>query len=314
MKAPLHPVRRRTFLAATAVSLASAATAPGILLAQAAGKRIGFVDDDLDNFHSRVYLKILREELKARGFTVAGATALQAEKSRTWAKENGLAYFEDVEALGKAVDFFAVLAPSTPATHLGLCERVLPLGKTTFVDKTFAPDRATAEKIFALADRHQVAIQTSSALRYTNVQKHVEKVGRDAVRHVVTWGAGGSFDEYVVHPLELAVSCLGHEVESLMRRGSEPESQLLLGFSGGRTAVVNVYTRTSTPFAAAVTTARGTDILTVDTQKLFVDAAGGMLDFFEAQKPLVDRRETLAILKVIDAAREPAAGQGFVKV
>ena len=80
---------RREFL------IAVPATA-GALVAQAAPKRIGFVDDDLDNFHARVYLEALRGPLKDRGFVVSGATALRHEKSRAWAAKNGLDYYDSV--------------------------------------------------------------------------------------------------------------------------------------------------------------------------------------------------------------------------
>jgi len=299
---------RRTFLAGLPLSAAAFAAQAGT------PKRIGFVDDDLDNFHSRVYLEAIRGPLKERGYVVAGATALQSEKSRAWAAKNGVEYFDTVAALDKAVDVYAVLAPSTPATHEQLCGLVLPFGKTTFVDKTFAPDVATAERIFTLADRHRAALQTSSALRYTAVQKYVAAAGREQVRHVVTWGPGRSYEEYAVHPVEAAVSVLGPEALALQRRGTDPESQLLIDFSGGRTAVVNVYNRRQTPYAASVTTAKEMRYLEVDTKPLFVDAAAAMLDFFAAGREQVDRRETMAVMKILEAARNPAALERFVKL
>ena len=279
-----------------------------------AAKRIGIVDDDLDNYHTRVYLEAIRGPLKDRGYVVAGATSLQHEKSRAWAAKNGLEYYDTAAALDKVADVYAVIAPSTPGTHEELCGLVLPFGKTTFVDKTFAPDVAAAGRIFKLADRHKVALQTSSALRYTAVQKHVAAVGRDQVRHVVTWGPGRSYDEYAIHPVEAAVSCLGPEARALMRRGTDPESQLLVDFSDGRTAVVNVYNRRNTPYAASVTTAKETRYLEVDTKPLFVDAAAAMLDFFAAGRELVDRRETMAVMRILEAARDPAALERFVKL
>lgn len=291
-------------------------TVPAAALVFQAGapKRIGFVDDNLDNFHARVYLEALRGPLKERGYIVSGATALQHDKSRAWAEKNGLPYFESAAELDKVADVYAILAPSTPAAHEGLCGKILPFGKSTFVDKTFAPDAAAAERIFTLADRHKVALQTSSALRYTAVQKYVKEVGRDAIRHAVVWGPGGSYDEYVIHPVETAVSCLGPEAQALMRRGKDPESQLLIDFSGGRTAVVNVYNRRRTPYAASLTTAKETRYIEVDTKPLFVDAAAGMLDFFAAGKEQVDRRETMAIMRILDASRDPAALERFVKL
>ena len=298
-------ITRRTFLA----SIPVAATA---LAAQAPpGKRIGFVDDNLDNFHARVYLEALRGPLKERGYVVAGATALQHEKSRAWAAKNNLEYFDTPAALDKVVDVYAILAPSTPKTHEELCAAVLPFGKTTFVDKTFAPDAATAERIFKMADQHKLALQTTSALRYTAVQKSVP---REDIRHAVVWSPGGSYDEYAIHPVEMAVSILGPEAQALMRRGTDQESQLLVNFSGGRTAVINVYVKRKTPYAASVTTAKETRYIEVDTKPLFVDAAAGMLDFFAAGKEQVDRRETMAIMKILDASRNPAALKGFIEV
>ena len=299
---------RRDFLAALPLSAAA-------LAAQAApSKRIGIVDDDLDNFHTRVYLEAIRGPLKERGWVVTGATALQQEKSKAWAAKNALEYYDSVAALDKAVDVYAVIAPSTPGTHEELCGLVLPFGKTTFVDKTFAPDVATAARIFKLADQHKVALQTSSALRYTAVQKFVAEAGRDQVRHVITWGPGRSYDEYAIHPVEAAVSCLGPEARALMRRGADPESQLLIDFSEGRTAVVNVYNKRKTPYAASVTTAKETRYLEVDTKPLFVDAAAAMLDFFAAGAAQVDRRETMAVLRILEASRDPAALERFIKL
>ena len=51
-------------------------------------RRIGFVDECLDNFNADVYLKLLRGELADLGFTIAGCTALQTEQSQAWALAN----------------------------------------------------------------------------------------------------------------------------------------------------------------------------------------------------------------------------------
>src|SRR5450759_2028305 len=107
-----------------------------------------------------------------------------------------------------------VLAPSSPELHQDLCMQVLPFGKVTYVDKTFAPDLATARQIFALADQHHTVMQTTSALRYTNVQAYVQKIGADSVKHMVTWGGGRSYAEYAIHPVELMVSCMGAQAVS----------------------------------------------------------------------------------------------------
>lgn len=278
------------------------------------GKRIGFVDFNLENFHADVYLKLFRGDLRDQGFVVAGCTGLQETESRAWAAKNEVPYFASVAQLDAEVDSYAVLAPSNPEVHEALCAEVFPRAKPTYVDKTFAPDLAAAERLFALADQHGVAMQTSSALRYTNVQQRLAELGPGSLRHMVAWGGGSSFGEYAIHPVELVVSCMGPEVEGLMRRGTGDQSQLLLDFWGGRTAVVNVYTKGNTPFAASLSTAGSTEYVAVDTSTIFRDTAAAMLHLFATGKAAVDRHETLAIRRILDAAAEPAALGRFVQL
>jgi hypothetical protein len=275
--------------------------------------RIGFVDNHLDNFHANVFLKAYRNELKDRRWTVGGCYSIDAENGRAWAKRNGVPYFDSPAALNDHVDAYMILAPSSPELHLPLAEKIFPFAKPTYVDKTFAPDVATARRIFDLANQHKTPIQTTSALRYTNVQEFVTKSGGTAaVKHMVAWGGGSSFEEYAIHPVELIVSCMGSAAQAVMRRGTEAHSQLLINFSNGRTGVANVYTQGGTPYAAAVTTAKVTDIISVETSKIFVSNAAAVLDLFESGKPNIDREETLVIRRILDVAADPAALKQFV--
>ena len=303
--------RRNLLLAAgTGRTLASLPT-----LARAQARtRIGFVDDNLENYHANTFLAALRGPLQARGFTVTGCTALQEAQSRAWAAKHNVPYVADVSALNQSVDAFMVMAPSTPETHAELCRRVFPFKKPTYVDKTFAPDLATARDLFALAAKLGTPMQTSSVLRYTNVQDEVRKNAADAVEHMTAWGNGGSFGEYAVHPLELLISVMGPEVETLMRRGEGDRSQLLLNFSRGRTGTVNVYTNSSTPFAATITTRKGTRHIPVEQGPMFQNSLAATLDFFTSGTPGVPAAESMAIMGILEAARNPVALKQFVPV
>jgi len=278
------------------------------------GRRIAFVDDDLDNYHANVFLAAMRTELRDHGYAVSSCTALKEEKGRAWAEENGIPYHSDPAETNRNADFFMILAPSSPETHVPLCEKFLPFGKPVWVDKTFAPDLAAAERIFALADKHGAPVDTASALRYTAVQEYAGEIGRDKIRHVIAWCPGGKIHEYLVHPVETIVSVLGPQVERVMRRGADHEAQVLIDFSGGRTAVANVYLKTKTPYAASVTTSDATRYIEVDTGKLFVDALGGILDFFDRGKPTIDRRESLMIRRIMDAALDPGSAGEWVRL
>lgn len=276
--------------------------------------RLGFVDHDLNNFHANVYFKAFHQDLADRHARIVGCTAQRAQAGRRWATEMGVPYFDDPADLAEAVDAFIVLAPSNPEEHLPLCEQVLPFGKPTFVDKTFAPDEATARRIFELADRYGAAVQSSSALRYTNVQAQAAELASQNLRHVVAWGGGRSFEEYAIHPLEIAVSCLGANATRVARRGRGNQSQLLIDFTEGRTAVVNVCTNAATPFAASLSSDEQTRYVAVDTRRLFVDAASAILAFLQTGREQIDRRETLTIMRILDAARLPQAEGRFIEL
>ena len=308
-------IPRRSFLRTTTIA-AGCALASRIPLGAAdapqVGKRIGFVDLNLDNYHANVFLQALRGPLMSRGFIVAGATGTQTAESRAWAEKTQVPFFDNDRDLNAAADFFMILAPSNPEVHLDLCRRILPFRKPTYVDKTFAPNHAIAQQIFALADQHGTPVQTSSALRYTNVQDEVRKTAPAKVEHMITWGGGGSFDEYAIHPIELLISVMGHEASALMRRGTPERAQLLIEFSSGRTGVVNVFPKTTTNFAASFTTDKATRYIEVDVSKIFANNQAVILDFFAAGKPNIDRRESLTLMRLLDAARAPGALKGFV--
>jgi len=188
---------------------------------------------------------------------------------------------------------------------------VLPLNKPTYIDKPFAPNVATAKKIFALADDHGTPVQTTSALRYTNIQA---TISRDDVKDMIAWGGGSSFAEYAIHPTELLISCMGAGATELFRRGVQDHSVLLIKFGDDRTGIVTVDTKGETPFGALIHTEKGTKTMQVETSKIFINNAAAVLDLFESKKPNIDRAETLIIRRILDAADDPQASKGFVNL
>jgi predicted dehydrogenase len=277
-------------------------------------KRIAFVDYKLDNFHANTYLKAFREKLQDRGYTVSACHALDESEGQAWAKKHDVPYIADSHALNEQADYFCILAPSNPEMHLDLARKILPFGKSTYVDKTFAPDLKTAKEIFELADQHRTPVQTSSALRYTDVQTKLKDTGKQNLKHMIAWGAGSSFEEYAIHPVEMVISCMGPDAQSIMRRGTGEYSQLLLNFTNDRTAIVNVYTAGDTPFAGSLTTTKNTQYIPVNTSTLFTNMAAGILDFFDKRQALIDRAESLTIRRILDVASDPKALKEFVSL
>lgn len=203
-----------------------------------------------------------------------------------------------------------VLAPSDPQLHLEMCEQVLPFQKATFVDKTFAPDRGSAARIHALADRHGTAVQSSSVLRYTSVQEIVE-ASDPPVQNLYVWCGGASVEEYLIHPVELVVSCLGADATDMMHLGDDSHPQFVLKFSRGRVAIIDFTVGVDVPYSVAVTTPQSTQFECVDMSTLFLNGLSGMLDFFDAAEPQIERVETMLVRTILDVAASPAERNCF---
>ncbi len=281
----------------------------------APGKRIAFVDAKLDNYHANIFLDAMRGDLKSRGWDVTACHALDEAGGKVWAGAKGVRYLADPKQLGKAADAFMILAPSNPEVHLELVKKVVGFGKPVWVDKTFAPDLATAREIFRLADERKVPVETASALRYTAVQAAAKEFGNANLRHVVCWSPGRSVGEYLVHPAELAVSVLGPDALRAMARPDEGEGLVVtVEFSRSRTATLHLMLGSNQPYAATLATGKDVRHVMADGNVLFRDACAGILDFFDAKAPTFDRAETLAIMKILDAVRDPASRTGFVSL
>lgn len=276
-------------------------------------RRIGFVDYRLDNFHADVFLKSIHALRDDRGYSITGAFALDSTPSAEWASVKGVEFFHRLDELNSHVDCYMILAPSNPEVHLDLCRQVFPFGKTTYVDKTFAPSLETAAAIFELADRNGVAIQTTSALRYTQVQSAVVRAGRQ-LRHLAVWGGGTSIGEYAIHPVELVVSSFGVDATDIAVVGAEDYLLVTLQFKGGRTATIHLNTKSHVPYRAALSTRESTEFITVDDSNLFLDTASAILDFFDAGVARIDREESLLVREILDCIQSSRRPAGWMQL
>lgn len=263
--------------------------------------RIGFIDHDLDNFHANTFARLLQEEHP--GAVLSAVFSNRLDNRQAWAIDHGAVAFETVEAMRESTDALMVLAPSNPETHWDLCRAAFALGKPTYVDKTFAPDFATAEAIFAEADRQKVAVQTSSVLRYTEVQAYCRENGALPPRCVDTWMSGGSFDEYIVHPVEHVISIMGPEVTGMTRCRKSGFELIELTFSGDRTATIHFRVAHATPRFTFLSHEKESRPFTIDSGRIFGNGLHAIVDFLRCPARVIDRAETLAIYRILEALK-----------
>ena len=175
-------------------------------------KKIGFVDYYISEWHANNYPLWIEEACKNAGadYKLAYAWAeldvspKDGVSTAEWCEKYGAEKCETIEELCEKSDVIVVLAPSDPETHLRYAEKVLPYGKRTYIDKTFAPDFETAKKIFDIARKYNTPFFSTSALRYAEELQSIE-----GCRQMMTTGSGASAEEYIIHQVEMIVKKLG---------------------------------------------------------------------------------------------------------
>lgn len=180
--------------------------------------KIGFIDYYISEFHANNYPAWIRECCEKEGldYTVSYMWAereispVDGVGTDEWCAKMGVTRCASIEEVCEKSDVLLVLAPSDPQTHLGYAEKVLPYRKRTYIDKTFAPDLATAKRIFALAEQYATPFFSTSALRYAD-----ELADLPALEHLLVSGSGSNFEEYIIHQTEMVVAVLKEPVTAV---------------------------------------------------------------------------------------------------
>lgn len=196
--------------------------------------KVGFIDYYLDEWHANNYPAWLKEA--SNGEIVVAYCWAQIDSphggltTAQWADKNGITLCQTQDELIEKSDVLCVLAPDNPETHEELTRKALQSGKITYIDKTFAPDLATAKRIFALADQCGTATMTSSALRYATEYTQLDTTGLEAVFSV----GGDDPDVHLIHQLEPIVMLCGTEAVRAKNAGTVDYPLYVIEYKDGR--------------------------------------------------------------------------------
>ena len=163
-------------------------------------KKIGFVDFYISEWHANNYPTWIKEAGEKLGveYQVSYAWAereispLDGVSTDEWCEKMGVEHCQSLSELCEKSDVIVILAPTNPEKHLEYAKAVLPYGKRTYIDKTFAPNLEIAKEIFAIGEKHGTPFFSSSALRYSDELAEL----KDA-KNIVLNGGGSNLEEYL---------------------------------------------------------------------------------------------------------------------
>lgn len=264
--------------------------------------KLGFIDYYLDEWHANNYPQWIAE---ASGGEIEVAYAwAKADSPRggltsaEWCEKYGVALCATLEELIEKSDGLIVLSPDNCELHEELCRLPLASGKPCYVDKTFAPDKAAAKRIFAVAEAAGTPCWSTSALRFA---EEYEAIDPAQVVAINSWGPN-DFEIYAIHQLEPLMMLMQSRPQRVMALKTEAWYLLTVEFADGRCASVSGYEHGS-PFMMNISTKTGSAVTEVKSD-FFHRFIVALTEFFRTARVPVSHEETVAIMALREAGQK----------
>ena len=268
-------------------------------------KKVGFIDYYLDQWHANNYPEFIK---KASGgsYEVAYAYGMMDSKNeggltnKQWSEKYGVELLDTIEEVVEKSDVLIVMSPNNPEMHEQLCELPLKSGKRTYIDKTFAPDKETAERIFAVAEAHGTPCYSSSALYFST---ELDAIDTTNIHKIYSRGPG-VYDIYSIHQIEPILRLMNTDPKRVMFLGEKSHPSMLIEFVDGRLA--EFHQGIWIDFEIEVTDKdNNMSIHTIksDYFMLFIES---LVEFFDTGVAPVSHNQTINVISVIRAGHKAA--------
>ena len=275
-------------------------------------KKIGFIDYYISEWHANNYPAWIEEINKKSGedFVVAYAWAeldvspVDGRTTDQWCEAFKVERCGSIAELCQMCDYILILAPSDPDKHLAYAKEALKFGKNTYIDKTFAPDYATAKKIYEIAEKQGTKIFSSSALRYADALNDYN----GNAKNVLTTGGGRTLDEYIVHQIEMVVKAMGVGAEKVLVTTEEDRHYCKIAYGDGRMATL--FFAPMLDFAAYITGEDGVTNLHPVQSGFFKTLIEEILRFLASGKAPFPKEQTLEVMKIREGILKAAQKAG----
>ncbi len=276
-------------------------------------KKIGFIDNFLSEWHANNYPDMIRSHPLAQevGMDVCYAYAkteispYDGVSTDAWCEKYGVQRMDSIEELVDASDLIVVLSPDNPELHEELSDYALRSGKPVYIDKTFATSAAAAARMFALAEKHNTPMYSSSALRFSDELKEFRTAAVGAQSCVAT--GPYLFDIYAIHIFEILTTVMKGGACRIMATVTGKNRALVVEYEGGRTGMFLQQETGDAPFTVSAVRPGGSGYYATmgpDYFKRFIDELVG---FFIDATPRVAPQETVDLMNLLVCAKKAMA-------
>lgn len=272
-------------------------------------KKVGLLDYYLDEWHAHQLPRWISAEAGDRMKVTHAWAKIDSPledglTNKAFCIQHGLTLCDSEQELIDTCDYIIVLSPDNPEMHWELSQKSLATGKPVYIDKTFAPDRETATKLFQLAEQHNTPMFSTSSLRYAEEYVAI----KDRPIYTMISSVGGPFTNYLIHLIEPVVMLMGTDVEQVQCLGDDKLPVIVLEFADGRQAFLNCFA--GLPFITQVRMEDNTDEVVLVESDFFLPFVTDLCRFFEEGISTINKEETIAVISIYESAMKACKQKG----
>jgi len=231
----------------------------------------------------------------------------------------GVTILDSPEAVAEAVDLIFITA-ADGRVHRELFERVLPFGRSMFIEKPIATSLADAKAIFSAANSAKIGVMSCSTARFG---EPLEAALREDLGAVIGCDVFGPMPEeamqpglfwYGVHSLEVVNVIMGRGCREVRAFRNDDCDLLTAVWGDGRVATFRGLRKGEWKFGATIHREKGFQFVDLIHNSWFKPTIERMLSTLPKGQTPVDQADTLEIIAMIEAANVSRATGGVVKV
>ncbi len=278
----------------------------------------------LDTSHCVAFAKLLHDEDNAYHIPGARITAafpggspdMELSRERlpgykhTLSTEYGVKIEDSIEAVVEQCD--AILLESVDGrVHKEQFAKIAPYGKPTFIDKPLAVTLRDALAIQELAERHGVAVLSSSALRYsealqTAIAEAAGIAGADCYGPMALQPTQPGMFWYGIHMTDMVFAALGPDCVQVQAVTSDDHDLIVGTWRDGRIGTVRGNRVGNQTFGALIHREEGTQWVDVASaaKPFYASLLEEVLAMFHDGTSRLSLRETVKVVQFMEAANE----------
>lgn len=298
----------------------------GVFFSLHAQQKIGIIG--LDTSHSVAFTKLLNAEDKKpehEGFKIVaaypyGSRTIESSYDRIpgyieEVEKYGVEIVNSIEELLSKIDY-VMLETNDGNVHLEQAEKVLKAGKIVFIDKPIGANLAQAIAIFELANKYDVPVFTSSALRFSEKTLKIRAgdfgkvLGADCYSPAHLEPSHSDLTWYGIHGVETLFTVMGTGCKSVNRMSAEGTDVVVGLWEDGRIGTFRGIREGKAGYGGTAFTSKG--IEPVGGYDGYGDLLAEILKFFKTRVAPVSEKETLEIFTFMEASNQSKRNGGKI--